>query len=209
MMLIENDKKLLHKDSAYVYFADPTNTDNITGYIMLMFQYPPKVTGDSRKATWKEETNIPGTTEPIVLFASSGPREISIAFSYIYNKEPVTGGGGVWDAVKIQEQLRLCRGYFQRVTALARQRNLAIWAKFWGIGGQNWMTFRMLNLDIKYSETLIREKDDLNGKNAFPFRTDVTMTLATWTQNLAEGAPPDRANQRLPFLESRLTPEWY
>lgn len=227
--MIRADQLLLDKDAVYVYFGDPAVAN---GYIQLMFQYPPRVTSDSRKANWQDMQDIPATTEPVVLFANSGAREMSLGFSYIYNNEPVVGGGGRWDVHTIQKQLRLIRSYFNNVKDTKSQRNLAIWCKFWGIGGQRWMTFRMLNADFKYSETLIYPAKSYDGKTitsstndpltstsvpserfAFPFKTDVTMSLAVWTQG-GVGDPKDDKKRnsvttRLSFLEYGLTPEWY
>ena len=226
-MMIRADQQLLDKEAVYVYFGDPVKDKE---YIQLIFQYPPRISSDSRKANWQDMQDVPATTEPIVLFANSGAREMSLNFSYIYNNEPVVGGGGRWDVHTIQKQLRLIRSYFNNVKDTKNQRNLALWCKFWGIGGQRWMTFRMLNADFKYSETLIYPAKSFDGNNvtpttinplkseavpserfAFPFKTDVTMSLAVWTQG---GTDPNKPNDpkvttRLRFLEAGLTPEWY
>ena len=215
MTLIKNDERLIDSESAYIYFSDP---DRENGYRLLKFQYPPRITSDSRKATWKEQTNIPTQTEPVVLYASSSAREITVSFTYLFNNMPVVGGGGQWNVFTIQDQIRLCRSYFQQVKDIKNQRNLAIWAKFWGIGGQKWMTFRMSNIDVKYSETLIKPtramlsqtggaarldnageggsrvdlsdvNDNVLSRFAFPFKTDVTMNLVTWTQGLPRWLP--------------------
>jgi hypothetical protein len=222
-------------DSCYVAF---TNIDGAgADYIWLQFQYPPRVTSDSRKINWKTVDNVPGSNEPITQYSSSGPREITLAFSYINNKLP-WAGGGIWDHARISANLRLLRGYFHRVTIVTNksQRDLAIWVKLWAIGGQKkWMTFRMVNLDIKYSETMIIEANNVRindapsilglnpvtipqlprarTKTAFPFKTDVTMTIAHWTRGFALDGDDNPIRNTgindLRFLEEGLTREWY
>ena len=107
-MMIRADQQLLDKEAVYVYFGDPVKNGE---YIQLIFQYPPRVSSDSRKANWQDMQDVPATTEPIVLFANSGAREMSLNFSYIYNNEPVVGGGGRWDVHMIQKQLKIGRAH--------------------------------------------------------------------------------------------------
>ena len=244
-MITRADQTLLYKDSISLCFMDAgdpqfdgqVRSADVGGkkerWVYLWFQFPPRVTNDTRKANWKEKTDVAATTEPIVLYASSSPREIGLNFTYIYNNEPRVGGGGKWDANLIQRQLRLVRGYFHRVEDILEQRNLAIWLHLWGIGGAEELTFRMTNIDVKYSETLIWDPStDPNAKNAFPFKTDVTITLLSWTQgnkvkpktgvvssigsavsSAVSAVTGDEsgttAQQRLSFLNKFVPRDWY
>lgn len=155
------------------------------------FQFPPKIVSDSRKASWKER-EVAGQVEPIVVYASSGPRELAMQITYIYD--------GIWNCAKISKQVRLLRGYFQRVRESSQQRNLVIKMKLWCIGGNEpeSMSFRMKSCDVKYSETMIYED---NPNKAYPLRTDITCDLAAWTRG-----DNDVSLER---LEGRLTPSWY
>lgn len=241
-MLITSDQTLINSDAVQIAFTDNGDPDYAAQvrsfgqsgkYVYVWFQFPPKVTNDSRKATWNEKTDVAATTEPIVLYASSSPREVGIQLTYIYNNEPRIGGGGKWDADLISRQVRLIRGYFHRVTDITNQRNLAIWLRLWGIGGKEEMTFRMLNSEVKYSETMIWDPaTDPTAKKAYPFKTDINISLCAWTQgnkippakgmaeNLAAagtavanavtgGQTAAEAQQRLTFLAPRITPDWY
>lgn len=156
----------------------------------VKFQFPPKIVSDSRKAAW-EELDVVGV-EPVVVYASSGPREIAMQITYIYD--------GNWNCAKISKQVRLLRGYFQRVADRDQNRNLVIKLKLWCIGGDDpeLMSFRMKSCDVKYSETMIYEGDP---NKAFPLRTDITCDLASWTRGTSD--------QPLERLEGKLTPSWY
>lgn len=220
MSLIQCDSRLIsNRDALDVSFADP---DNAGQYLHVQFQYPPRINSDSRKIKWETTQDLAGMTEPITVYSSSSPRELSISFTYIFNK--LSMNGVTWNAQAIQRNVRLVRGYFQQVKKQERQRNLAVWLRLWGIGGKRWMTARMTNLDIKYSETLIKETTKIAPLNelafvdperlAFPFKTDITMTLCLWTQGAAldindNPAPGFRPNNQLGFLEEGITREWY
>lgn len=230
MSLIQCDEALISNPRALsVSFADPENEGN---YLFVQFQYPPRINSDSRKIKWETTQDYAGMTEPITIYSSSSPREISLSFTYIFNK--LSMNGVTWNAQAIQRNVRLIRGYFQRVKKQERQRNLAVWLRLWGIGGTNReMTARMTNMDIKYSETLIKERNDIDpvgliplptpkgddkpiapARLAFPFKTDITMTLCLWTQGAALDAndnpgPGFTANPGLGFLEEGITREWY
>lgn len=166
------------------------------------FQFPPKFMNDSRKATWKE-MEYATQTEPIVVYASSGPRELTMQITYIYDGDDQ----GDWNCAKISKQVRLIRGYFQRVKDANQQRNLAIRMAFWCIGGSGeqaakTMSFRLKSCDVKYSETMIFPRQNPSG--AWPLRTDIICDLATWTQGTAQAK-----DQPLEGLLKTLPPEWY
>jgi len=229
MSLIQCDSTLIsNREALSVSFADP---DKAGDYLYVQFQYPPRINSDSRKIKWETTQDLAGMTEPITIYSSSSPREINISFTYIFNK--LSMNGVIWNAQAIQRNVRLVRGYFQRVKQQERQRNLGIWLRLWGIGGtRREMTARMTNLDVKYSETLIKEssmakpeetKPLVGGKEdgrsvaperlAFPFKTDLTMTLCLWTQGAALDINDDPVNfsplNQLGFLEEGITREWY
>jgi hypothetical protein len=130
-----------------------------------------------------------------MVFASSGPRELTMQISYIYD--------GYWNCERISKQVRLIRGYFQRVIEVDQQRNLVIKLRLWCIGGNEpeLMSFRMKSCDVKYSETMIFEGD---ASKAYPLRTDITCDLASWTKGTAKAA-----DQPLERLVPTLTPSWY
>lgn len=158
----------------------------------VWFQFPPKVTEDGRKGSWQEE-EVWGVA-PLAIYKASESRAMSLKITYIID--------GDWDYEAIKRNIKLIRGYFQRVKDRdaknekeADNRNLVVYMKLWAIGGDDPMTFRLKSCDVKYSDTMIGI-----GDKAFPLRTDITLSLATWTQE---------SNQALSALREKLTPDWY
>ena len=135
---------------------------------LLLFQFPPKITSDDRKGNWKEG-ELRGI-EPVAAFNTSGPREITITATYVVD------GSADWSFQKVKTQVLLARGYFARVRQLNATRNLVCKFKMWAIGGTEEMTCRIVNVGVKYSDTIVGV-----GDNAFPLRTDLTLDVRMWT----------------------------
>jgi hypothetical protein len=166
----------------------------------VAFQFPPRITSDSRKGNW-EERDSQGT-EPIAVFRTSGPREISLSWMYIVAD---SGSGSGWSTTKIAEEVRRVRGYFARVRQPGNDRNLVVKFKMWKLGGDDEMSCRIRSIDVKHSDTIVVPCGD-NGPQvqlAYPLRTDITVDLRIWTQ----GGP--KATQELEGLLPDETPDWY
>lgn len=143
----------------------------------IAFQFPPRITGDSRRGDWKEE-NVPGT-EPVAVFEKSGPREIALTWAYIVD-------GGTWNTSLVAQQVKTMRGYFARTRDpnIQGYRNLIVFFRMWNHGGNNEMSARIKSVDVKHSETIV--SSCVNGvpniKDAYPLRTDITIELRLWTK---------------------------
>ena len=170
-----------------------------TNFEYLEFQFPPKITSDGRKGTWKEG-ELPGT-EPVAAFATSSAREIALSAVYII-------GTDGWSVEDVHAQIRMARGYFARVRSRDNVRaQLICKMKLWHIGGPDFMTCRLVNVGVKYSDTIVG-----SGKNAFPLRTDLTLDIRLWTEGSV--APdgysrPKDAVVEIPGLKSAEEPLWY
>lgn len=156
------------------------------------FQFPPKISSDDRKGSW-DEKEVWGVA-PMVIYKASESRTMSMKITYIVD--------GDWDYLAIKRNIKLIRGYYQRVkdreagnAGEGDNRNLAVYIKLWAIGGDEPMSFRMRSCSVKYGETMIG-----SGDKAFPLKTEITLDIATWTQE---------ANQALTALRPKLTPDWY
>jgi len=168
---------------------------------LIEFQFPPKITSDSRKGNWAEG-DLRGETQ-IAEFATAGPREISMRWTYIVDADKPGGNG--WSIKRITKMVRTLRGYFAILTDhQTRPTQLSIDFKFWCIGGSKKMTGRMKGVDIKYGETLVMP-EGANG--AFPLRTDITADLRLWTQRGYSGAEEPDLDIR--ELEEFVAPDWY
>lgn len=190
ILLTPHDRDI--SSSAFMQFVrftqDPNNNnapkksvDNIN------FQFPPKVLSDSRRGNWTE-SQAAGNA-PIASLQYSDPRVISLQITYILD--------GDWDKTEIKRNIQIMRGYFQQYVFdnVGRFESLIVSLKLWSIGGNDPMTFRLKNVDVKYSETMIGIKDD-----AFPYRSDITLDLSTWTKETSGG---------LEGLPATLPVEWY
>jgi hypothetical protein len=157
----------------------------------ISFQFPPKITSDGRKGEWNEE-NQPGT-EPVAVYKVSGPREMSLIFTYIVD-------GGEWTTYKVSAQVSNLRSYFSRYR-IAGFRGLVVRFKMWYFGGEKSMSCRIKSIDVKHSETIVAPNGD--ASKAYPLRTDVTVELRMWTK----GGP--QKTQDLEGLEIQEQPGWY
>ena len=165
----------------------------------VLFQFPPKILSDNRKGTW-EEGEMRGT-EPFSTFKTSGPREITLSWTYIVD-------GNEFTTDVIAAQVKAVRGYFAGIRALSNEgRNLVILFKYILYGSlKNPMSARIKSIDVKHGDTIIcpvgrSGTSDVN--RSYPLRTDITVDLRLWTQGGAakvvdvEGLIPE------------MTADWY
>lgn len=190
--------------------------------IPIEFQFPPKITSDNRKGSW-DEPELRGI-EPIAVFKTSGPREISLAWTYIVD-------GNRWTTDRIAKNVHAIRGYFALVRSGDVERSLAIRFQLWNLGG-NPMSFRIKSIDVKHSDTIIApcatfgpvvagaitgvagvpvQAGLVSASKAYPLRTDIVVELRLWTQGstAAEGAKAKDIVQKLDLLAVTEDPKWY
>lgn len=158
----------------------------------IEFQFPPKITTDSRKGEWKDQ-ELPGT-EPVAVYFKSGPREMLFTCTYIVD-------GGIWTTTKVSKMVRTLRGYFARARALGDTRNLIINFKMWLYTGQQAMTCRIKSIDVKHSETVVAPCSNVDL--AYPLRTDIALELRLWTKGGGQ------QTQNLAGLQPDEKPAWY
>jgi hypothetical protein len=160
----------------------------------VLFQFPPRILSDNRKGSWKEG-DLRGK-EPVAVFKTSGPREISLSWTYIVDGQDFT-------TAVIAEEVHAIRGYFAQVRdKKARARNLIVMFKYILFGGQQPMSARIKSIDVKHGDTIICPPGE--PEQSFPLRTDITIDLRLWTKGGDEEATQDLAD-----LKEKLTPEWY
>lgn len=188
---IQFDKDLC--GSAVLQFLDGPSID---------FQFPPRVTSDSRKASWEEKDLPSGDT--VAVWKTAGPREITLALTYI-----VEGGEGkeAWTTQKISRIVRDIRGYFPRAGSKLNDRLTVVNFKLWRIGDQDRpMTCRIKGVDIKHSDTIVTSCSSYGTgvSNAYPLKTDITIDMAIWSLGLENV----QTSQDL-FGLTHSNPEWY
>ena len=181
--------------------------------VPIEFQFPPKILNDGRKAEWVD-ANVPAGN-PVSVYAKTGPREISLSFTYIVD-------GDIWSTTKISNIIRELRGYFGRanMNIANNQRDMIVMFKMWLHGGVNEMSCKLNNVVLKHSETVVMpcrapgtfvdsvlpSATDVNLANlAYPLRTDVSIDLRIWSL----GGPPQDAGQNIPNLVAPEPIDWY
>jgi hypothetical protein len=185
--------------------------------MFIEFQFPFKVTSDSRKADWAK-TETPKQSEPIVMYASSQAREFTLQWIYIYDGNEK----GDWGVERITTQIRRLRGYFQRVKFLKASREMVAYVQMYAIGGPKPISCRMMSVDVKYSDTMIWEPGvqidrDVKGRHAvndhdhaYPMKTEVTATFAVWTTGAGTlNDKKERVDQAVNGLVLAQPVEWY
>lgn len=185
----------------------------------IEFQFPPKVLNDSRKGNWFEG-DLTGGKEPVAAFKTSGPRTITLAWSYVidsFNDSPTNG----WTIERVTRQVRTLRGYFATSRGQGAERNgLVIGFQMWCIGGDRQFTGRITNIEVKYGETMVfppNTPDFPSGGSdrAFPLRTDITVDFRLWSKgassNYADDAEekPEIHMQDLDALQPYAPPSWF
>lgn len=229
------DADIFLADSVYFEFqpsADPLS--RIQSY-KVPFQFPPKVTSDSKSGDWDEQASNSYFSEPIPTFKGSKPRTINIKWSYVID-------GSQWTTKRVSTIVRALRGYFTRMdrtylptmnykpteVRIVMYRNImeasaTEGGKFKG---------RIDSFDITHSENIIipgsldsknynfvvsEAEDSPIGlhKNAYPLRTDITTTVKLFNnssfiypQNDAGGEqrPPNPPSPNDPYIPPNNAP---
>ena len=197
--------------------AGSSTPQTTAGKVTIYFQFPPKMVSDNRSGNWKEG-ELRGK-EPIANFVTSGPREMSLQWSYIVEDRSVNGSG--WTTKQIAQNVRNLRGYFARVRNAGDQRNLVVQLGLWAHtadldnpDGPNYqMSCRIKNVNVKHSVTMIIPTSasspgappQLVPKLAYPLRTDVSLEIRLWTNLIAaDGKATD-----IKSIAADELPNWY
>jgi len=180
----------------------------------IEFQFPPKVLTDGRKGNW-EEQEMPGGQEPFAVFVTSGPRELSLAWTYIVDSFDADNSDA-WTVERITRNIRRLRGYFANVRDSNSTRDgLVVEFFMWCIGGTRPITARIKGIDVRYGDTLVFPPK--LSDRAFPLRTDITLDIRVWTKGLireSDGSVSgevgdDVGIQDLEALVDVEPPDWY
>lgn len=177
----------------------------------LNFQFPPHITSDNRKGTWSSSP-VPDAADELQIFLSSSPRTFVLETTYIVNN--ASAGGTTWSGSAITEQLKALRGYFT-LAKISDDPLMVCYVKLWGIGGKERMTARLIDVDIKHGKTFVKEGGSgasggvaalTGGAEWYPLRTDVTLTMAIFTDGTIDGKGTKLNNT--PGLKT-LTQDWF
>lgn len=189
----------------------------------IEFQYPPKILSDNRRGSWKEG-ELRGQ-EPIAVFKTSGPREISLSWTYIV--ETLNDNfGASWNITKIRTNVNMIRGYFAQIKNAGGSRDsLVVEFTHPILGGIGMKTCRIKAVDVKHSDNIVGSSAlnigaGLTGRGFFndkyyPLRTDITVDLRLWTKGVKSDDDivdvEDKEVVNMPKLSVHPTQEelWY
>jgi len=185
------------------------------------FQFPPKIVSDGRKGNWKEFPTR--QQEPYAVYTVASPRILTIHATWI-----VEAGSG-WPASKIAKQLVNLRGYF--MVGWGQDQDLIGKFRCWQIGGPEQQSCRLVDVNIKYSETLVSPgavtpppssmkgiagsiansiakaaSISASANSTFPLKTDVTIDLRLWSKGGYGGTNIQMPSSK---LDPKVFPSWY
>lgn len=154
----------------------------------MIFQFPPKITADSRRMTWAEGA-APGR-DPLAVVDTNSARLITLKAEYIVEEYDDNSGSkpnnrrDAWSPIKIKRQINLAKGYFtawrdqettQAVFGMRLRHTLIT-----GFGEQG---VRMLGCSVDYDGPNIYNK---YGGQTYPLKTSITIDLATMSSTTTE-----------------------
>ena len=171
-------------------FKQPGVGSGDNEFVDIEFQFPPKVLTDGRKGNWFEG-ELTGGKEPVAVFKTSGPRQLSLSWTYIVDSFKADSTS--WNIERITRNIRTLRGYFANARArgdgsvYGARDGLVVEFWAWCIGGSTPISARIVGIDVKYGETMVfppASNTESGGTSAFPLRTDITIDFRLWTKLL-------------------------
>ena len=197
-----------------------------SGGYAIEFQFPPKVTSDTKDAEWAIAKA--GALPPIPTFKHAGPRKISLKWEYIVTSK--TANTISWTAERISKNVKKLRGYFNAgyggngavagqgakggVFAMTPESFIAYF-KYGAFGGNDakyqqnstssCYTFYMESVDVKHGDTVVYPNEDPTAM--FPLKTEVSVTLIEWVS----GFVPQNQNsaQNISLVVVAPTEGWF
>lgn len=148
--------------------------------IPIEFQFPPRITTDSRTGTWVE-TEITGK-QPMSAWKTSGARKMLLEWQY------VIGATNNWPVEKIKTQILNLRNYYTERENLAGNFIVMFW--IWKLGGKDPMSCRLGNIDISYGKAVYVPtiRGNLAIDKAHPVITNIKVAIQPWDRGNATEA---------------------
>lgn len=192
------------------------------------FQFPPRVTADSKTATWEETDRV--SYEPIAYWMGAKARALTLETVYFVTGEKK------WSGAEIAKIAHAAKAYFYRSIEEAVAKGgfgpiVTITALYGAV--QEESTWRCSGVNVEYAPTFVRDttpsikpppsqsaaaqsnsppNNNNNKPNSvdqapmWPLWTKITFELQSWTQNAnAEGEEKLKAEA----LKKSPTPKWF
>lgn len=186
--------------------------------IPFPFQFPPRVTTDSKTANWDEHDKI--TYEPIAIYRGSQARKLTIEAEYILTGSNVGTGSSSpinrWGGEEIARLVQAAKSYFYRSVQSVLGggadgegafgpaiKILNLYGAVRQVTDEVGSTWRLSSVDATYSDTLV-----IDNQSYWPLKTKLVISCMSYTQLADEGAS-DFKLAKLGNLASKPTPQWY
>lgn len=161
-------------------FIVPTGTD-------VVFQFPPRVTGESNSSIWPGQDAV--SHQPVKIHMGSSGRSVNMEWEYIATDPSFSG-------VRIAEILRGLKAYFFKFEI---EQYPLVKVKC-GSSIPELTDFRLMNLQITHGQELV-----VSGEGFYPVHTKVAVTL-----ELADTVSDESGVPKIDVdnLQS-VNPRWY
>jgi len=181
------DNELIKKVSIKI-ISDPEPVSGLPNGEDVKFQFPPRITDDTKSANWEEKDKF--TFEPYPVWMGSTPRKITIELMYIVT-------GREFTTAKIARTTKQLKAYFYRSVAKGSVDIPIVKIKFYDHvkGGRN-ATFRLTDINITHGDTIISDDE-----GQFPLLTKIRIG-AVLTTNAGDVWD-------IPKLPSAPIQDWY
>lgn len=180
--------------------SEPINKFPIDGVSTIDFQFPPKLTSDSKTKSWYEIHN-PASWEEIVVNKGAKGREVTLKWTYIND-------GGVWTGDKISKMVRTIRSYFY-ITIKDDTLPIIELGLYEVVppGGGRFATFRGKTISVSYGDSLIQDATGLT----YPLKTEISLNMQLITRVAEQriGTRSGKSQYRFTNLPDHPPQEWY
>lgn len=189
----------------------------------LEFQFPPKVTSDSRRLDWDVKKPVPGR-DPWATAAGGTPRNFTLKVEYIVEDYDTTSGGqnlGIWGTMfgatdkwtplRIKKNINLVRGYFTAwLDTTDGQAKFGARFKHTLITGFGEKGVRINGSSLEYDGPMISPNLNTSSTNSgsayFPLKTILTIDISTMSSSDMD-KPMELLGEFPPF--PRFQDYWY
>lgn len=210
-------------------FADPRTVGKLGGIlgVPFPFQFPPRITADSKGATWDEQDRI--SYEPLAFYMGSTARKLNIEAQY-------AAVNSQWSGSKIAKIAHAAKAYFYRsITAVYPNSGgygpiVDIYSAYGAIESKS--TWRLTEVTVEYGPEIIgeaqresiykmspywaRELEDWEDPvtiptgeiKYFPLKTKLSFSCASYTK-IQDGDNDKSAVNVIKALERFPIVEWY
>lgn len=165
---------------------------------VIPFQFPPRVTGDSKDNRW-QTVHDSFAWEPVKMWEGSNARRISL--SAVYVATGATTNGVVWTPANVALVTRAYKQYFysQPGDKIFPAVELVLYEHV-PVGNGN-AKFRMMNVNVKPGSEIIKVDGSI-----FPLKVEVDITLEQTTRIVTDDGEAKLEQNNLPDFPPQV---WY